>query len=153
MGTETGGTYTLLVELEQSATVAAGSIGTVELSEGHYAYTGSALGPGGFARVDRHREVAAGDRDVVQWHVDHLLSLEDASVVAAVRSPGADAECAVAEAVDGTTVDGYGATDCGCPGHLSHDTDRDRLYESVWAAHQHAADQAATSDSGVQASD
>jgi Uri superfamily endonuclease len=153
MGTETGGTYTLLVELEQSATVAAGSIGTVELSEGHYAYTGSALGPGGFARVDRHREVAAGDRDVVQWHVDHLLSLEDASVVAAVRSPGADAECAVAEAVDGTTVDGYGATDCGCPGHLTHDTDRDRLYESVWAAHRRADGQPAPSDSGLQASD
>jgi Uri superfamily endonuclease len=116
MGTETGGTYTLLVELEDTATADVGSIGTVELPEGHYAYTGSARGPGGFARVDRHREVAAGDRDVVQWHVDHLLSLEAASVVAAVRSPGADAEC-------------------GCPGHLTHDTDRDRLYESVWAAH------------------
>jgi endonuclease-3 len=138
MGTETGGTYTLLIELERPATVDVGSIGTVELPAGHYAYTGSALGPGGLARVDRHREIAAGERDVAQWHVDHLLSLDGASVAAAVRSPGADAECDVAAAVDGDDVEGFGATDCDCDSHLTHAPEREGLYESAWAAHQGA---------------
>jgi Uri superfamily endonuclease len=92
----TGGTYTLLIALEEDASVETGSLGTVELPAGHYAYTGSALGPGGFARVDRHREVAAGERDVRQWHVDHLLGQEAATATAAIRSPGGDVECAVA---------------------------------------------------------
>jgi endonuclease-3 len=138
----TGGTYTLLIALEEDASVETGSLGTVELPAGHYAYTGSALGPGGFARVDRHREVAAGERDVRQWHVDHLLGQEAATATAAIRSPGADVECAVADAVDAEEIDGFGATDCGCSSHLAHAQDREALYDAAWAAHQ-AVDEAA----------
>lgn len=55
----TGGTYTLLIALADQTTHEVGRLGRVDLPAGHYAYTGSALGPGGFARVDRHRAVAA----------------------------------------------------------------------------------------------
>ncbi len=68
-----GGTYTLLIALAKPATIAVGALGECEFSAGRYAYTGSAFGPGGFSRVDRHREVASGDRDVRHWHIDYLL--------------------------------------------------------------------------------
>lgn len=134
-----GGTYTLLLSLPESATVAVGALGDRDIPAGHYAYTGSALGPGGFARVDRHREIAAGERDVRQWHVDYLLGHPDSSVEAVVRSPGVDAECAVAGSVDGDRVAGFGASDCDCGSHLVHGSDRAALYESAWAAHRAAA--------------
>lgn len=133
-----GGTYTLLVPLEEAATPTVGALGDLALPAGHYAYTGSALGPGGFARVDRHRAVAAGERDVRQWHVDHLLGLGDASVEAVVRSPGLAAECEIAGAVGGTAVPGFGASDCDCGSHLSRSDDGAALYESAWAAHEAA---------------
>lgn len=160
MGSTAGGTYTLLVELTTPADVTVGSLGATDLPSGHYAYTGSAFGPGGFARVDRHRAVAAGVRDVAHWHVDYLLGLADAGVVAAVRSPGTDAECTIAarigtdsdvtarigaesdvadrggEAdVEAPAVEGFGATDCGCRGHLAYAPERAPLYEAVWTAH------------------
>ena len=148
MADGTGGTYTLLVDLARPATVEVGSLGAVELPAGHYAYTGSALGPGGFARVDRHREIAAGERDVTRWHVDYLLSLDAASVAAAIRSPGEAVECAVAAAVgrddaaDATVervaAEQFGATDCGCDAHLAYAPDRAALYRSAWAAHERA---------------
>ena len=67
-----GGTYTLLLSLPDPTTVAVGALGEFDLPAGAYAYTGSALGTGGFARVERHRRVARGDHDVRHWHVDHL---------------------------------------------------------------------------------
>jgi len=140
-GRSDGGTYTLLVALVAPATVEVGSLGAVDLPAAHYAYTGSALGPGGFARVERHREVAAGDRDVRHWHVDSLLGLEAARVTGAVRSPGADAECAVARGIgdEADTVAGFGATDCDCASHLAYEPDRGALGASVRAAHEAAA--------------
>jgi len=68
-----GGTYTLLVELATDCTVGFGAAGERHLSAGWYAYTGTAFGPGGFARVDRHARVAAGHNDARHWHVDYLL--------------------------------------------------------------------------------
>lgn len=136
----TGGTYTLLLELDEPAAVGIGRLGEREFPAGHYAYTGSALGPGGFARVDRHREVATGERDVRQWHVDSLLGLEAATVVAAIRSPGVAAECAIARGVHADPVPGFGATDCDCDSHLAQAADREALYRAAWAAHEAVGD-------------
>ncbi|PSP85663.1 DUF123 domain-containing protein [Halobacteriales archaeon QS_1_68_17] len=137
-GTDTdgeGGTYTLLIRLAEPATVAVGALGDHALAAGWYAYTGNALGPGGFARVARHRRVASGDRDVRHWHVDYLLGHPAAALEAAVTSPGLDAECAVARAVEGERVPGFGVSDCSCRSHLAFAPERDRLERSVGDAH------------------
>jgi endonuclease-3 len=137
------GTYTLLVELVEAATVEFGAAGPRDLQRGWYAYVGSALGPGGFARIDRHRRLAAGDGEARHWHVDYLLGHPDARVDGVVRSPGADVECAVGAAVRaaGDPVPGIGATDCGCSSHLVYGADGAKLLAAVERAHENAREQ------------
>lgn len=134
----TRGTYTLLIQLASDRQLDVGAIGERALPAGTYAYTGSALGPGGFARLDRHRAVAAGERDVRHWHVDYLLGADAARVVGDVRTPDADVECAVARtlAADFASVPGFGVSDCDCESHLV----RGVTEEAVRAAHDGAAE-------------
>jgi endonuclease-3 len=120
----TGGTYTLLVTLDRDVALAVGALGTVELKRGTYAYTGSAFGPGGFARVDRHRELAAGERAGTHWHVDYLLVHDAATVDDVVTTPERDVECAVARRLPSGPT-GFGASDCDCDGHLAADVTHD----------------------------
>ncbi|MFB6120270.1 MAG: DUF123 domain-containing protein [Halobacteriaceae archaeon] len=116
----TQGTYTLLVEVTSETQVEVGALGERQFPVGTYAYTGSAFGPGGFTRLDRHREVAAGDRAVRHWHVDYLLGADATRVVGDVRTAGRDVECAVARrlAESFPPVSEFGASDCGCDSHL-----------------------------------
>jgi len=124
-----GGTYTLLVELAAPATIEVGALGEHRFDPGGYAYTGSALGAGGFSRVDRHRRTVRGDHDVRHWHVDHLLGHPDARIDRVVRSVGADVECAVADRLPEGPVDGFGASDCDCGSHLAASGNRRSLDE------------------------
>ncbi|MFC7137062.1 GIY-YIG nuclease family protein [Halobaculum litoreum] len=120
-----GGTYTLVFAVPRPIDVAVGALGDRRLPAGGYAYTGSALGAGGFSRVDRHRRVAAGDHGVRHWHVDYLGGHPAVSLVGVERAGGGrDAECRVARtlAADGAAaepVPGFGSSDCGCPAHLA----------------------------------
>jgi Uri superfamily endonuclease len=133
---QTGGTYTLVVELPVDADIEVGALGTRSFDPGWYAYTGSALGTGGFARVDRHRELAAGDRSTRHWHVDYLLGYDAAAIDRVVRSVGVDAECRVATAIGGDPVEGFGCSDCGCVSHLHYSPRRAPLVGSVARAHR-----------------
>lgn len=119
-----GGLYCLVVALDRRVTAGVGALGTVEFDEGAYVYVGSAHGPGGFARVDRHRELAAGNRSGRHWHIDHLLTQPGASVVQVVTTAGADAECALAQSLSGERIHKFGCTDCDCPSHLARYPDR-----------------------------
>jgi len=112
------GTYTLLIELPEAATITFGAAGERDLDSGVYAYTGSAFGPGGFSRTDRHRRVAAGDNDARHWHVDYLLGHPGTRIAEVVRSVDADIECAVSQRLAGDPVPGIGASDCDCDTHL-----------------------------------
>ena len=133
------GTYTLLVELGRDAAVEVGALGERALDRGWYAYTGSAFGPGGFARVERHRELAAGERGTRRWHVDYLLGHPDTTVSGVVRSPDADVECAVARRLPAGPVEGFGASDCDCPSHLAAlGNEETRARATVEAAHAEA---------------
>ncbi|GAB3680164.1 DUF123 domain-containing protein [Salinarchaeum chitinilyticum] len=118
-----GGTYSLLVELPEPTAIEIGALGEIVFEAGQYAYTGSAFGPGGFARIDRHRELAAGERDVRHWHVDYLLGQPDARIESVWISPGADRECAIAGSLPGDAVAGFGASDCDCETHLVGEAD------------------------------
>ena len=130
-----GGTYTLLVEFPAATTLSVGALGEHRFPAGAYAYTGSALGPGGFSRVRRHRRTARDDHDVRHWHVDYLLGETDARIDRVVHAPGVDAECAVAGRLPAGPVDGFGASDCGCPSHLAAADALDELIERVIRAY------------------
>ncbi len=130
-----GGTYTLVIELRTDATVEFGAAGERPLSAGWYAYTGTAFGPGGFARIDRHARVAAGRNDARHWHVDYLLGHPDARLATAYCTPGADAECATTDRLPATRVPGIGASDCDCRSHLAVASDRPSLVASLAAVH------------------
>ena len=129
-----GGTYTLLVRLTAPAATEVGGLGTHRFEPGWYGYTGSALGAGGFARVDRHEEIATGVRDTRHWHIDYLLGHPDAALAADVRTES-DIECAVASALPTGPVEGFGASDCDCRSHLAYAPDGEELKQAVRAAH------------------
>ncbi|PSQ22648.1 DUF123 domain-containing protein [Halobacteriales archaeon QS_9_67_15] len=146
MTESTVGTYTLVLELAAPATTEVGALGAHEFDAGVYAYTGSAFGPGGFARVDRHRELCAGERDARHWHVDYLLGHPDVTVEGVVRTADADVECAVSRALAGATegehaatererIPEFGASDCDCASHLVYAADGAALRAAVERAH------------------
>lgn len=134
------GTYSLLIELTAGATVEIGALGPHELDAGWYVYTGSAFGPGGLARVERHRELARGEREASHWHVDYLLGPPDSAVRAVVTTVDTDVECAVARRLPPGPIDGFGASDCACPAHLARFDSRETALRTVRRAHEAAAD-------------
>jgi endonuclease-3 len=128
-----GGTYTLVFSLPSAVTIEVGALGEHRFPAGGYCYTGSALGSGGFSRIDRHRRVAVGEHDVRHWHVDYFGSHPETELIAVERTRGQDCECAVAGELGNGPVPGFGASDCGCETHLAR-------VESVDAAVTRAAD-------------
>ena len=135
-----GGTYTLVLERTGDDTLTVGALGAIDVPAGWYAYTGSALGSGGFARLDRHRAVAAGENDTRHWHVDYLLG-DDATHVERVVTTPAAIECGVARRLVGATdrtIPNFGCSDCDCRSHLVADGDRETLLGAVERAHERA---------------
>ncbi|SEO87841.1 Uri superfamily endonuclease [Halogranum amylolyticum] len=130
------GTYTLVVDLPETATIDVGALGDCRFPAGGYAYTGSAFGPGGLSRVDRHRRVATGDHDVRHWHVDYLLGHPSTSVVAVVVTRGVDVECAVAQRLGDGPLEEFGASDCDCESHLSFCRSVAALEDAVRQTHR-----------------
>ncbi|ELY68523.1 GIY-YIG nuclease family protein [Natrinema versiforme] len=112
------GTYVLVIDVTRSATIEVGALGDREFPAGAYAYVGSAFGPGGFSRVDRHRELAGGERETRHWHIDYLLGHPTASLENAITFPNADRECELAGSLPGDPVPAFGASDCDCEAHL-----------------------------------
>lgn len=134
------GTYTLLISLPEAATVTFGAVGGRDLPAGGYAYTGSAFGTGGFARIDRHRELAAGEREARHWHIDYLLGHPETTLTDVVKTVGEDVECPVAReiAAETTPIDGIGASDCDCDTHLAYAPGVEALRRTVERAHERA---------------
>jgi len=135
-----GGTYTLVAELREPATIAVGALGDRSFEPGWYAYVGSANGSGGFARVERHQELAAGERNVRHWHIDYLLGHAATAIDAVEQTPRVDAECQIAAGIDGEDVADFGCSDCGCDSHLLYSPVRASLLGSVRASHQAVRD-------------
>lgn len=121
------GTYILVLSMESRQRIRVGRFGEIELPAGWYLYAGSARGPGGLqARLARHRRRlgAHGTAKRAHWHVDYLREVATwagAWICAGDRR----LECVWAarlRALPGANVvaPGFGASDCGCPGHLVH---------------------------------
>ncbi|MEN6343563.1 MAG: GIY-YIG nuclease family protein [Methanospirillum sp.] len=112
------GIYCLVFE-NPAAVLEVGGLGAVPFRAGYHLYVGSALGPGGLVRVERHRRLER-DRDRrPHWHVDRLL-LDPRFRLVAVVAAGTTGrlECERARAIGGDTVAGFGASDCRCGSHL-----------------------------------
>lgn len=117
------GSYILLIELEEETEIEIGT-GKKHLEKGLYTYFGSAFGPGGLKRIERHREVSKGERDVKHWHIDYLSGLESSELIEEVRFPEKDIECDLSSEAE-KKVEGFGSTDCGCRSHLAFFEDRE----------------------------
>lgn len=148
--TDDGGTYTLVLGRDAPGEITVGALGTYHLPAGAYAYVGSALGTGGFARVDRHRRVAAGDHDTRHWHVDYLTGDPETELASVVTTAGVAAECRIADGVRGRLsaltpepatapavepIAAFGASDCDCRTHLFGHDSLDELETVVEEVH------------------
>jgi len=114
------GSYVLVVDCDGPVKIEVGALGEIAF-DGPYAYVGSAFGPGGLSRVDRHRELAGGARETRHWHIDYLLSADSTRLTAVETYPERDIECALATAFREAgcePVAGFGASDCDCESHL-----------------------------------
>jgi endonuclease-3 len=123
------GSYTLLIELSEDVGIELGSLGELKFEKGFYAYNGSAFGPGGLKRVERHREKSRGGGST-HWHVDYLL-VSSVSEIVGVFKAGSDHECELSkEMIDRFDyVDGFGSSDCGCRSHLFCCSERIKIEE------------------------
>lgn len=96
-----------------------GSLGEIRFRKGWHVYVGSAMGPGGFARVRRHRRLALEKDRPPRWHVDHLLVSPCFTLRHIVCGPSErNLECALAGEMGGKVVPRFGSSDCSCRGHL-----------------------------------
>ena len=132
------GTYTLVIGLEGSIELSVGALGECQFPAGGYAYTGSAFGAGGWARIDRHRRIECGEHDVRHWHIDYLLGHARSSIRTVVRTDDRDIECAVARRLPEGPVGGFGASDCDCPSHLGYAPDTESIGQATREAHEAA---------------
>ena len=114
------GVYALVFS-NRPCTLRVGSLGEVRFRGGWHVYVGSARGPGGFARVSRHRRLALARDRAPKWHVDHLLVSPCFTLRHLLCGPsGGDLECALAGLLGGGGVSSFGSSDCPCESHLFH---------------------------------
>jgi sugar fermentation stimulation protein A len=110
-----GGSYLLLLRLNERRRIAAGALGERDFAAGYYCYVGSAA-KNLKARMQRHLR----RRKKFHWHIDYLR--EHCHVVACLPIRSADSlECGLARAVADIaegSVSRFGSSDCLCPSHL-----------------------------------
>jgi Uri superfamily endonuclease len=133
------GIYTLILSLPQAVQIKVGSLGVIDFASGFYSYTGSARGPGGLKRVDRHIQVLEGIKTTRRWHIDYLLPhtrLEEVFITKTSQ----DLECSIAKAMGKRlkAVPRFGCTDCRCPGHLHYAQELQDMRDAAAAAHRAA---------------
>ena len=108
-----------LVFRNRPCSIRVGSLGEIRFRRGWHIYIGSARGPGGFARVSRHRRLAISRARSPTWHIDHLLLSPAFTLRHLVcGTTGEDLECALARALGGRSIPSFGSSDCGCGSHL-----------------------------------
>ena len=119
------GIYCLALK-NPACTVEVGALGPVSFAAGWHGYIGSALGPGGLARLERHFRLAQHRDKQPKWHIDYLLTDPRFSVAFAVSAPTTGPlECRLAESLARSMagVPRFGCSDCDCPSHLFFSSD------------------------------
>ncbi|HJJ47217.1 MAG TPA: GIY-YIG nuclease family protein [Methanocorpusculum sp.] len=111
------GIYCLVIRLATHKTLRIGALGKIDFAPGYYLYVGSALGSGGMSRIDRHVRFSQKNYMKPKWHIDYLDSV--APIVAVFSAETEERlECALARAIGGTSISGFGCSDCSCQSHL-----------------------------------
>lgn len=130
------GIYTLVLRLDKDLAISVGSLGNICFAKGYYSYTGSAQGPGGTKRVQRHLQVQAGIKTTKRWHIDYLLPFTRLAEVF-ITPARADLECMIARSIgeELMSVKGFGCSDCSCQSHLHYSDDLSRMLQAVRQAH------------------
>jgi Uri superfamily endonuclease len=133
------GIYTLILSLPCAQKITIGSLGVIDFAGGFYSYTGSARGPGGLKRIDRHIQVLEGIKTTRRWHIDYLLP-HAGFLEAFVTKTTLDLECRIANALEKRLmpVPRFGCTDCRCISHLHYSPGHVEMRAAVAEAH-HAA--------------
>lgn len=139
-GCDEPGIYTIILRLEKGERICIGSLGAIDFASGYYAYTGSARGPGGCKRVDRHVEIVQGNRSTRRWHIDYLLARTGLVEVFITRT-SSDLECSIAKVIGEhlEPIEGFGCSDCRCISHLYYGQDLESTRVAVSLAHSRAA--------------
>lgn len=117
-GEATRGVYVLWLEV--SGEVQIGRLGRWRL-DGCYAYVGSAQGPGGLRRLQRHRDVAEGRNATRRWHIDFLLATGTWRGAFIMETEDPHMECRLARTLAQRlppAIPRFGSSDCRCPTHL-----------------------------------
>jgi Uri superfamily endonuclease len=130
------GIYTLVLSLDSEMNITVGRLGRIFFPRGYYAYTGSARGPGGLKRVERHLEIQKGVRRARRWHIDYLLPetrFQEAVITHTIK----DLECSIARKIGERLlpIPGFGCTDCRCVSHLHFSEDLEEALRVVRQAH------------------
>jgi len=110
----------LCIHIKEAIEVNVGVLGLKRFPRGRYVYVGSALNsleP----RINRHIKTSRGEHQVTHWHIDYLLR-EPAAVLETVyvTETHERLECGYASLLGdhGTSVKGFGCSDCRCSSHL-----------------------------------
>ncbi len=134
------GIYTLILSLPRAEQIEVGSLGGIHFPKGFYSYTGSARGPGGLKRLDRHAAVMASTSRIRRWHIDYLLP-RCQWLQPVITRTDQDLECRIARSI-GERLDPvprFGCSDCRCASHLHHSEREDKMRQAVSMAHANAA--------------
>jgi sugar fermentation stimulation protein A len=109
------GTYIAVFALSQRCHLHIGRLGWFSFAPGLYLYAGSAQ-RNLSARLERHARQAKR----LRWHIDYLAA--QAVMIGAIIVPGPrERECELARGLTHVyqrVIPGFGASDCGCGGHL-----------------------------------
>ncbi len=108
------GTYLLVMELGNDASIRIGKLGLVHFQKGCYVYAGSALN-GVKQRIERHLR----KQKKVHWHIDYLLPFTEVVDIFYKESTQRE-ECRIARVLESNFngVPGFGCSDCACKSHL-----------------------------------
>jgi Uri superfamily endonuclease len=134
------GIYTLILHLPRAEQIEVGSLGGIHFLKGFYSYTGSARGPGGLKRLDRHAVVMAGTSRTRRWHIDYLLP-RCRWLQAVITKTELNLECPIARSIGQrlVSVPRFGCSDCRCVSHLHYSEREDEMRQAVSMAHANVA--------------
>ncbi len=118
------GSYTLIIKIPEDKVVEVGRLGSLEFPAGFYAYNGSAFGPGGLKRVERHKEKSS-EKDSAHWHIDYLLIQKEADIIKVFKTEK-NHECSLSRKMmrELDPMKGFGCSDCDCVSHLFYSRER-----------------------------
>lgn len=111
------GTYCLIINLKEKATIKIGSLGKIDFDKGAYIYIGSAMNSLN-ARIKRH----LSDDKKLHWHIDYLLKDKNSEIVDVIFTISTNKlECKLSEFINKKSdnkIDKFGSSDCNCESHL-----------------------------------